>query len=52
MPACRRRQGAHGTVGLILMRSYLLAGNTAHYDGVIRRSKRAAEGHPGLRIGP
>jgi magnesium chelatase subunit H len=24
---------AHGTVGLILMRSYLLAGNTAHYDG-------------------
>lgn len=24
-----------GTVGLILMRSYLLAGNTAHYDGVI-----------------
>ena len=27
---------AHGTVGLILMRSYLLAGNTAHYDGVIR----------------
>ncbi|MFK7793304.1 MAG: magnesium chelatase subunit H [Devosiaceae bacterium] len=27
---------ARGTVGLILMRSYLLAGNTAHYDGVIR----------------
>ena len=26
---------SHGTVGLILMRSYLLAGNTAHYDGVI-----------------
>ncbi|MEM6711208.1 MAG: magnesium chelatase subunit H [Pseudomonadota bacterium] len=24
-----------GTVGLIVMRSYLLAGNTAHYDGVI-----------------
>lgn len=24
-----------GTVGLILMRSYLLAGNTDHYDGVI-----------------
>jgi magnesium chelatase subunit H len=24
-----------GTVGLLLMRSYLLAGNTAHYDGVI-----------------
>ncbi|MBQ0930354.1 magnesium chelatase subunit H [Ideonella alba] len=24
-----------GTVGLLLLRSYLLAGNTAHYDGVI-----------------
>jgi magnesium chelatase subunit H len=29
------RQGANGTVGLLLMRSYLLAGNSAHYDGVI-----------------
>ncbi len=27
---------ARGTVGLVLMRSYLLAGNSAHYDGVIR----------------
>ncbi|MEM6666168.1 MAG: DUF3479 domain-containing protein, partial [Pseudomonadota bacterium] len=27
--------GSGGTVGLLLMRSYLLAGNTAHYDGVI-----------------
>ena len=27
--------GKRGTVGLLLMRSYLLAGNTAHYDGVI-----------------
>src|SRR4051794_22841878 len=26
---------AGGTVGLLLMRSYVLAGNTAHYDGVI-----------------
>ncbi|WP_076511333.1 magnesium chelatase subunit H [Pseudacidovorax sp. RU35E] len=24
-----------GTVGLVMLRSYLLAGNTAHYDGVI-----------------
>ena len=24
-----------GTVGLIVLRSYLLAGNTGHYDGVI-----------------
>ncbi len=28
-------KGAAGTVGLLLMRSYLLAGNTGHYDGVI-----------------
>ncbi len=27
--------GAKGTVGLLLMRSYLLAGNVRHYDGVI-----------------
>ncbi|MFN3892376.1 MAG: magnesium chelatase subunit H [Beijerinckiaceae bacterium] len=27
--------GKAGTVGLIVMRSYLLAGNSAHYDGVI-----------------
>ncbi len=25
-----------GTVGLLVMRSYVLAGNTGHYDGVIR----------------
>jgi len=29
-----RRDGI-GTVGLLVMRSYLLAGNTGHYDGVI-----------------
>jgi len=29
------RDGKNGTVGLLLMRSYLLAGNAAHYDGVI-----------------
>ncbi|WP_291134063.1 magnesium chelatase subunit H [Hydrogenophaga sp.] len=27
--------GKGGTVGLLVMRSYLLAGNTGHYDGVI-----------------
>ncbi len=27
--------GSKGTVGLLLMRSYLLAGNSAHYDAVI-----------------
>ncbi len=27
--------GSKGTVGILLLRSYLLAGNTGHYDGVI-----------------
>ncbi|WP_112320687.1 magnesium chelatase subunit H [Oceanibium sediminis] len=31
-----RPKGARGTVGLLLMRSYVLAGDTAHYDAVIR----------------
>ena len=29
------RPGASGTVGVLIMRSYVLADNTAHYDGVI-----------------
>jgi magnesium chelatase subunit H len=28
-------RGGKGTVGLLIMRSYVLAGNAAHYDGVI-----------------
>jgi len=36
-----------GTVGLLLLRSYLLAGNAAHYDGVI-----AAMEARGLRVVP
>ncbi|MGX9964716.1 magnesium chelatase subunit H [Roseomonas sp. F4] len=28
-------RGGQGTVGLLIMRSYVLAGNAAHYDGVI-----------------
>lgn len=31
----RARKGQKGTVGLLVMRSYVLAGDTAHYDGVI-----------------
>ena len=38
---------ARGTVGLLVMRSYLLAGNTAHYDAVIGEF----EAH-GLRVIP
>ncbi|PCD03642.1 magnesium chelatase subunit H [Sphingomonas spermidinifaciens] len=30
-----RAEGARGTVGLLLLRSYLLAHDTGHYDGVI-----------------
>ena len=32
----KAHRGKTGTVGLIVMRSYVLAGNTQHYDGVIR----------------
>ncbi len=40
-------KGARGTVGLIGMRSYMLAGNAGHYDGVI-----AALEARGLRVIP
>jgi len=30
------RHGAKGTVGLLMMRSYVLSGDTAHYDAAIR----------------
>jgi magnesium chelatase subunit H len=39
--------GERGTVGLLLLRSYLLAGNSGHYDGVI-----AALEAKGLRVIP
>ena len=39
--------GSRGTVGLLLLRSYLLAGNTAHYDGVITAMEAR-----GLRVVP
>ena len=39
--------GQQGTVGLLLLRSYLLAGNCGHYDGVI-----AALEARGLRVIP
>ncbi len=39
--------GEHGTVGLLLLRSYLLAGNAGHYDGVI-----AALESRGMRVVP
>jgi magnesium chelatase subunit H len=38
---------ARGTVGMLVMRSYVLAGNTAHYEGVI-----AALEARGLRVIP
>jgi magnesium chelatase subunit H len=39
--------GSNGTVGLLLLRSYVLSGNAAHYDGVI-----AALEAKGLRVLP
>jgi magnesium chelatase subunit H len=45
--ALPQRNSGAGTVGLLLMRSYLLAGNSAHYDGVI-----AALETRGLRVVP
>ncbi|MCX7891294.1 MAG: magnesium chelatase subunit H [Burkholderiales bacterium] len=39
--------GSRGTVGLLIMRSYVLAGNAGHYDGVI-----AALEARGLRVVP
>ncbi len=43
----REPKDAKGTVGLLLLRSYLLAGNAGHYDGVI-----AAMQSQGLRVVP
>ncbi len=31
-----QRKDSRGTVGVLVLRSYVLAGNAAHYDGVIR----------------
>jgi magnesium chelatase subunit H len=44
LPACG---GDRGTVGLLVLRSYVLAGNAGHYDGVI-----AAMEARGLRVIP
>ncbi len=40
-------EGGAGTVGLLVMRSYVLAGNAAHYDGVIEALEKR-----GLRVIP
>ena len=45
-PSVAQRRAA-GTVGALMMRSYVLAGNSAHYDGVI-----AALEAKGLRVIP
>lgn len=46
-PADLPRKAGTGVVGVLLMRAYVLAGDTAHYDGVIR----ALEAR-GLRVIP
>jgi len=45
LPAAR--QETHGTVGLLVMRAYILAGNSVHYDAVIESLERR-----GLRVIP
>ena len=45
--SCRRRPPPGGTVGVLMMRSYVLSGNARHYDGVI-----AALEAKGLRVDP
>ncbi len=47
LPGFGRGDTGRGTVGLLLLRSYVLAGNAAHYDGVIE----ALEAR-GLRVVP
>ncbi|MFZ9405826.1 MAG: magnesium chelatase subunit H [Burkholderiaceae bacterium] len=47
LPALPEGQAPRGTVGVLLLRSYLLAGNAGHYDGVI-----AALEARGLRVIP
>ena len=42
-----RRPATRGTVGLVMMRSYVLSSDTAHYDGVIRALEAK-----GLRVLP
>jgi magnesium chelatase subunit H len=41
-PSCRRGKKPSGTVGVLIMRSYALAGNTEHYDGMIAPCRHAA----------
>ena len=36
LPALKGSGGEKGTVGILVMRSYVLAGNSAHYDAVIK----------------
>ncbi len=43
----QRKPGPNGTVGLLLLRSYLLGNDTAHYDGVIAAMEKA-----GLKVVP
>ncbi|KLI62838.1 magnesium chelatase [Aurantiacibacter marinus] len=42
-----RKKGANGTVGLLMLRSYLLGNDSGHYDGVIAAMEAA-----GLRVIP
>jgi magnesium chelatase subunit H len=47
LPGTANTSNFRGTVGLLVFRSYVLSGDSAHYDGVI-----AALEHRGLRVVP
>ena len=47
LPGPNRKGGTKGTIGLLLMRSYVLSGDTGHFDGVI-----AAFEAQGMRVIP
>jgi magnesium chelatase subunit H len=47
LPRATATGTSHGNVGLLVLRSYLLAGNTRHYDGVIEALEAK-----GLRVVP
>ena len=47
------RPGSRGTVGLLLLRAYVLANNARHYDGMIAALEaQGLERHPRLRLRP
>ena len=45
------KKAVTGTVGVLLMRSYALSGNSAHYDAVIESLEARVAGHSRIASG-